>query len=120
MEGSTISVHVIKGDEVLKWANNPPTSVFTVEVDGKSQETKVVEETYNPKFDQVLVFDVTSGTQPVRVKAEMVTNGSRESIGTCEIDFKTLAGKPRTQEENNSSETAALDIGVTELYKMNR
>ncbi len=68
MVGSILSVHVIDARDVKPSSGRGlATSQIRLQIEGQSSKTRQVERSNEPVWDEVLIFDIKSGSEPLKV-----------------------------------------------------
>ena len=93
MVGSILSVHVIDARDLVSSSGGLANAQVRLKIEKQSSKTQVVQSTNDPVWNEVIAFDINDGKDSLKLIIEDVQGSSREVIGQCEIDLKSLANR---------------------------
>lgn len=88
MQGSILSVHVIDARD-LESENGQASAQVKLAIEGQSSKTAVVERTNEPVWDEVIIFDIKKGVEPLQITV-VDTKGERKPLCYASIPLEHL------------------------------
>jgi Ca2+-dependent lipid-binding protein len=93
MQGSILSVYVIDARDLKPFSGvGAATPQVRLQIEGQSAKTQQISGTNEPVWDEVIIFDIRRGEEPLKVILyDVARNGTRNPIGYAKVDLLTLS-----------------------------
>jgi Ca2+-dependent lipid-binding protein len=81
MTGSILSVHVIDARDLRTRTGEKANAQIRLKIEKQSSKTKVVYNSNDPVWNEVIAFDIATGTDDLVLTVENVDGNDKEIIG---------------------------------------